>query len=75
MNEPKLIVIYKAAGEIEAELVKGKLNNAGIPALLEHDAGGTAIGLTIDGWGEYRVLVPEGRVLEARTLLARSIRT
>ena len=75
MNEPKLIVVYKAAGEVEAELVKGKLNNAGIPALLEHDSGGTAIGLTIDGWGEYRVLVPEDRLPEARTLLARSART
>ncbi len=74
MHEPRLIVIYKAAGEVEAELVKGKLNNAGIPAIFDHEAGGIAFGLTIDGWGEYRVLVPEDRLSEARTVLARSTR-
>ncbi len=72
MNEPKLIVVYKAAGEVDAELVKGKLEYAGIPTLLQHDAGRTAIGLTIDGWGEYRVLVPQDREREARLLLMRT---
>ncbi len=70
MNETELVVVYKAAGEAEAELVKGKLTNAGISVLLEHDAGGRAYGLTIDGWGEYRVLVPENQVRQARAVLA-----
>ncbi len=72
MNETKLVVVYKAAGEVEAELVKGKLANVGISALLEHEAGGRAYGLTIDGWGEYRVLVPEDQARRARAVLASS---
>jgi putative signal transducing protein len=74
MKEPRLIVIYKAAGEVEAELIKGKLNNAGIPAIFDHEAGGTAFGLTINGWGEFRVLVPEDRLSEARMVIANSSR-
>jgi Putative prokaryotic signal transducing protein len=71
MNEPKLIVVYKAAGEVEAELVKGKLANAGIPAIFQYEAGAPMMGLIIDGWGEYRILVPEGWEREARAVLTR----
>ncbi len=70
MNETNLVVIYRAAGEAEAELVKGKLNAAGIPAILEHEAGARMMGLMVDGWGEYRVLVPENQVRQARAVLA-----
>ncbi len=69
MNEPKLVVVYKAAGEAEAELVKGKLSAAGIPAILENEAGARMMGLMVDGWGEYRVLVPEDQIRQARAVL------
>ncbi len=69
MKDPNLVVVYKAAGEFEANVVKGKLDSAGIPAMFEHESGGTAIGLTIDGWGEYRILVPAGFEREARAIL------
>ncbi len=69
MKDSELVLVYKAAGEFEAEVVKGRLNTAGIPAIFEHESGGTAIGLTIDGWGEFRILVPADRADEARALL------
>jgi hypothetical protein len=69
MTDQELVLVYKATGPLEAEVVKGRLETAGIPAVFDHESGGTAIGLTIDGWGEFRILVPASRADEARSLL------
>ncbi len=72
MKDPNLVLVYTATGEFEAEVVKGRLSTAGIPAIFEHESGGTAIGLTIDGWGAFRILVPASRAEEAKQLLESS---
>ncbi len=71
MKEPKLVVVYRAAGELEAQVIKGKLTSSGIPAIFQNDALGT-LGFTVNGLGEFRILVPEGWVRKARAVLARS---
>jgi hypothetical protein len=69
MSEQKLVVVYKAAGELEAQVIKSKLASSAIPAILQNEALGT-LGFTVDGLGEFRVLVPEGWEREARSVLA-----
>lgn len=69
MTEPKLVVVYKAAGELEAQVIKSKLISSGIPAILQNEALGT-LGFTVDGLGEFRVLVSQGWEKEARSVLA-----
>ena len=67
MSELKLVVVYTAGSEPEAEIIKGKLNSAGIPAMIQN------VGLdeAMMGYstGEFRVLVSEGRAREARAVL------
>jgi hypothetical protein len=64
-----LEVVYHAQGMLQAEAVKGRLETSGIPALLKYESVGPVLGITIDGLGEVRVLVPIDRAEDARELL------
>lgn len=68
-HRPGMLLIFRAAGMWQAEIVKGRLESAGIPVLLDYESAGPVYGLTIDGLGEVRILVPEERAEEARSLL------
>lgn len=63
-------VVYVAHNRLEAEVVRGWLQSAGIPAILQYESAGTVYGLTVNGMGETRVLVPTPLAEEARRLLA-----
>lgn len=65
-----LVVVYTAAGQIEASLIKGLLEAAGIPAMISQEGAGVAYGLTVGPLGEARILVREEDAAEARELLA-----
>jgi hypothetical protein len=52
-----------------AQIYKSKLEAAGIPVLLKYEALGLVYGLTVDGLGEVRVLVPAEHAAEAAELL------
>ncbi len=67
---PDLTVIYTSSGLIQAQVIKSKLESAGIPVLLDYESVGPVIGITVNGLGEVRVLVPEVRAEEARALIA-----
>jgi hypothetical protein len=67
-NDP-LVVIYTSQGPLAAEVIKSKLESAGIPAMLKYESAGRVLGLTVDGLGEVKVLVPKEREQEARDLL------
>jgi len=54
----KYVVIF-TGGWMEAQIVKGRLESAGIPALLKYEAIGKVYGLTVDGLGKVEILVPE----------------
>ena len=66
-----LEIVYRASGQAEAEVVKGFLESEGIPATLDYESAGKVYGLTIDGLGEVRVLVPTDWADEAREALDR----
>jgi len=58
-DPPRLVTIYTSMGLLPAEVIKSKLEAAGIPALLRYQSAGPVIGITVDGLGEVQVLVPE----------------
>lgn len=64
-----LTKIYTAAGLIRAQVIKAKLEAAGIPVLLDYESVGPVIGITVDGLGEVRVLVPRKHAERARHLI------
>jgi hypothetical protein len=68
-QDVNLEVVHSAAGQIEAHIIKGKLESEGIPVLLQYES--EIFGLTVDGMGQVRILVPESRAEEARAVIAR----
>lgn len=65
----ELVVVYKAQGMISAEIIKAKLESAGIPALLKYESLGPVLAVTIDGLGEVKIFVPKEREQQAREVL------
>ena len=53
-----LVVVFRAAGLSEAEIIKGFLESVEIPVHLSYESAGAVYGLTVDGLGEVRVKVP-----------------
>ncbi len=68
MNETKLVEVYKAYGELEAQVIRGKLEAAGIRAIFQNEALGT-LGFVLDGLGEFKILVTEEDERAAREIL------
>ena len=70
MNKPGLTTVYTTFGQLKAQVIKAKLESAGIPTLLSYESAGVALGITVDGLGEVRVMVPDHLAQEARELLS-----
>lgn len=62
-------VMIAVVGWAEAEVIRSKLDAAGIPCILQREAAGVAFGITIGALGEVRVLVPEPLAEQAIELL------
>jgi hypothetical protein len=69
MGEPELVCVRRCQGLLLGELYKSKLEAMDIPVLLKYDAAGPVYGITVDGLGEVRVMVPSDFADEARALL------
>ena len=52
------IVLCSANGEVEGNIIKGKLESEGIPVILRQEAIGKFYAFTVDGLGEVKILVP-----------------
>jgi len=68
MEDERWEVAHVAAGMIDAKIVAGRLETEDIPVRLQYEAVGVIYGLTVNGLGEVRVLVPAeyiGKALEA----------
>ena len=71
-NPPRrhgLTLICTLQGMLPAQVIKTKLEAAGIPALLEYESAGQAIGVTIDGLGAVHVYVPSDLAEDAQRVL------
>ena len=64
-----LIKVYTAAGELDAEMVKGFLEAQGIKVLLVQESIGRTYGLTVGMLGEVQLLVPNDQAEEARNII------
>ena len=64
-----LVCVQHCQGLDLAQIYKSKLEAMGIPVLLEYESAGPIFGITIDGLGDVRVMVPAPLEQEARTLL------
>jgi len=65
----KLVEVYKAAGELEALVIKGLLESNGISCFLKSHAAPSVHVLTIDGLGEVKVMVWDSMAEEAKRLI------
>lgn len=70
MAEKELTELMAVEGSLEAEIVKSKLESRGIPVLLQYEAAGRLFGITMDGLGKVRVMVPAALAAEAEKILA-----
>ena len=64
-----LVTVYVAAGQPEAHIIKARLEAEGIPVLLSYESAGLVFGLTVDGLGEVKVMVPSSVAEEAKEIL------
>ncbi|MFC2034671.1 putative signal transducing protein [Chloroflexota bacterium] len=56
-------------GKLAAQIIKSHLESEGIPVLLKYESAGIIYGLTIDGLGEVRILVPQEFAEDAQELI------
>jgi hypothetical protein len=68
-NEEELVTVY-VARQMEAHIIKGRLESEGIPALLSYESAGLVYGITVNGLGEVKIMVPRRLAQEAREILA-----
>lgn len=69
MNKRKMVEVYRAAGEMEAQVIKGLLDSEGIPCLLKSCAAPAVIIPVVDGIGEVSIMVWDEVAGRARELI------
>ena len=65
----ELVVVYTASGLLPAQVIKSKLESAGIQAILKYEAAQSVFPVTVDGMGEVQVLVSRENEHQAREIL------
>jgi len=65
----KMVEVYKAPNEMEAQVIKGLLESYGIPCFLKSHAAPSVHLFTIDGMGEVKIMVLEKMAANARKLI------
>lgn len=73
MSGYEQLVTVRTANYLEAQVIKGRLESEGIPVLLSYESAGLVYGITIDGLGEVKVMVPGHLAEEAREILGISL--
>lgn len=66
---PELVCVRTCQGWDLAQIYKSKLEAMGIPVLLKYESVGPVYGITVDGLGAVRILVPEDLAADAEALL------
>lgn len=65
----KMVQVYHARNEMEAQVIKGLLESYDIPCFLKSNAAPSVHTFTMDGMGEVRVMVLESLVPRAKELI------
>jgi hypothetical protein len=69
MSASEQLVTVCTVRYMEAQIMKGRLESEGIPVLLSYESAGLVYGLTVDGLGEVKIMVPKHLAEEAREIL------
>ena len=69
VDKSNFVVISTVQGELVANVIKSHLESEGIPVLLEYESAGRVYGLTVDGLGQVKILVPRELAEEARQII------
>jgi len=69
MSAREPLVTVRTAKYMEAQIIKGRLESEGIPVLLSYESAGLIYGLTVDGLGEVKIMVPKHLAEEAKEIL------
>jgi hypothetical protein len=68
-EQPVRWVVIGVYNPGEAAIIKGRLESEDIPAVVQQEAVGSVLGLTVGPLGSARVLVPEPLVEQAAAIL------
>jgi hypothetical protein len=68
-DDLNLVCVRACQGWDLAQIFKSKLEAAGIPVLLKYESAGLVFGITVDGLGEVKLMVPEAHAQQAEDLL------
>jgi len=69
MSAKEPLVTVCTVRYMEAQIMKGRLESEGIPVLLSYESAGLVYGLTVDGLGEVKIMVPKHLAEEAKEIL------
>lgn len=64
------VVVAASLSPAEAAIIKGRLESEQIPALVQQEAVGIVLGLTVGPLGSAKVLVPEPQAEQAIAILS-----
>jgi len=65
----KMVQVYKASNELEAQVIKGLLESYGIPCFLKSHAAPSVHMFTINGMAEVKVMVLDSMADRAKELI------
>ena len=65
----RLVKVYTAHGEMEAQVIKSLLQSCGIPSLMQGNAAMSMQPFVMDGMGEIKIMVTEAQADEARKII------
>ena len=65
----KMVEVYSANGDLEAQVIKGLLESSDITCLLQPVAVSSLQNILVPGTGGVRIMVPEKSADEARRLI------
>jgi len=68
-NNEKMVEVYQARGEMEAQVIKGLLESYGVPCFLKSTAAPSVHTFTVNGMGEVKVMVRESMAEKAKKLV------
>ena len=68
-KNPNLVEICTVQGELKAAIIKSHLESEGIPVLLKYESLGPILGVTVNGLGQVRILVPASLAQEAKQII------
>ena len=68
--ETDLEELLTVEGTMEAEIVRSKLENFQIPVHLKFESAGHIFGITMNGLGKVKIMVPKSFLQVARKILA-----